>query len=177
LRNRFLQEIEDEESVGVLEEIELAEEEKNEANEVETKQSGETKRAGQIPPTVNRIFAREIVWKPHPFDLAEPSCPRGGPGGLICCEVCAANYSQYLTITCKDMEEQKKRKVAKELTQLLGFMKAAKTRLGKSVRAARRQPPPAIRPSTVTAAANSGKPRAQASTDATGDTLKERAVI
>jgi hypothetical protein len=96
-------------------------------------------------------FAPDIHWTPHPFGSVSKEgdqisysdvCPNGGPGGLICCAVCTATYSKYLSSTYQDMEEQRTSKVAEELKHLLGFMKDAKTHLAQSVRAARKKPPP-----------------------------------
>jgi hypothetical protein len=91
------------------------------------------------------LFAPDIHWTPHPFDGKEENvsysniCPTGGPGGLICCEVCTATYSKYLSATYQDVEEQRTSKVAGELTQLVGFMTNTKKKLGKTVRRARKK--------------------------------------
>lgn len=92
------------------------------------------------------MFAPEIHWTPHPFDDEKVSygnsCPNGGPGGLICCSVCTATYSRYLSSTHRDFEQQASSKVARELEELAGLMSNAKNRLGQALRAARRKPPP-----------------------------------
>ena len=100
------------------------------------------------------MFTPEIHWTPHPFDnnteeeakvSYETVCPVGGPGGLICCEVCAATYSKYMSSTYKDIEEQKTSKVAGELKQLVEFMGNAKKQLRQTVRSARKKHPPVNR--------------------------------
>ena len=101
------------------------------------------------------MFTREIHWTPHPFDINseegtaavsyESICPVGGPGGLICCEVCAATYSKYMSGTYKDIQEQKTSKLAGELKQLVEFTGNAKKQLKQTVRAARKKPPPVMR--------------------------------
>jgi hypothetical protein len=92
------------------------------------------------------IFGRDVKWSAHPFDSADvsydTSCPQGGPGGLICCTACMANYSKYLSTTYKDIEEQKTAKIGEELTELLQFTEDAKSRLSQTIRVARRKPVP-----------------------------------
>ncbi|GKY96184.1 hypothetical protein MPSEU_000578300 [Mayamaea pseudoterrestris] len=69
----------------------------------------------------------DYSWDPHPFDTDDPSvyaqaCPVDGPGGLICCSVCTANYSRYMSITYSNLEQQTMSIIgrdAKELGSLL----------------------------------------------------------
>jgi chemotaxis protein histidine kinase CheA len=117
----------------------------------------------EVFPTPSHFF-KDFNWTPHMYDSKEPSftagCPRGGPGGLICCESCAAQYSNFLSGTTRDIEQQKAAKMGGEMTELLGFLSNAKKLLGQSVRVARRKPVPMPRvnlkalydPSTQTSA-------------------------
>jgi hypothetical protein len=92
------------------------------------------------------LFAKDFNWTPHTFDSKELTftarCPRGGPGGLMCCESCTAQYSDFLSFTTRDIEQQKAAKMGGEMTELLGFLSSAKKLLGQSVRVARRKPVP-----------------------------------
>jgi flagellar biosynthesis GTPase FlhF len=96
-----------------------------------------------LPPSQ---FFKDFNWTPHTYDSKELSfttgCPRGGPGGLICCESCTAQYSNFLSGTTRDIEQQKAAKMGGEMTELLGFLSSAKKLLGQSVRVARRKPVP-----------------------------------
>ena len=113
------------------------------------------------------MFSTDIHWSPHPFSVdrdkkesTEPPttyqrvCPLGGPGGLVCCSVCTATYSRYLSLTYQDMQEQRSSKVAEEMEHLLGFVKTAQSRLAQSVRAARKKNPPVNRTRTITVNGN-----------------------
>ena len=87
------------------------------------------------------IFPAEIVFKPHPFDSSSllpnsRSCPTGGPGGLICCTTCVLAYSQYLSSTVQDFEDQKIRKSKKEAQDLLQYLREDGQQLRKSIRMA-----------------------------------------
>jgi len=92
------------------------------------------------------IFARDFNWKYHTFDSSESdspydsTCPNGGPGGLICCEICTKNYSSFMSNTSKELEEQKIRKLNNEVEELLTILTSARTKLNTAVRAARGQP-------------------------------------
>lgn len=106
-----------------------------------------------VPPMLS-MFAPDVHWTPHPFSVAPDSsgsvsykdiCPQGGPGGLICCSICTATYSKFLSMTYRDVEEQRTSKVAEEVTQLLGFLKDSKEQLARSVRAARKKNPPLLK--------------------------------
>lgn len=85
-------------------------------------------------------FFKDFNFTPHTYDSKEPSCT--GPGGLICCESCTAQYSDFLSSTTRDIEQQKAAKIGGEMTELLGFLSSAKKLLGQSVRVARRKPVP-----------------------------------
>lgn len=98
-------------------------------------------------PTLNHsIFARYYRWHPHPFDAPETSydkhCPNGGPGGFTCCESCTTLYSQYLSDTYKDIEQQKITNIGAEVSQLLEFIGETKTKLEETIQAVRKKPPP-----------------------------------
>ena len=91
-------------------------------------------------------FAKTHSWTPHLYDKPEISysmmCPYGGPGGLICCETCAASYSGFLTKTGKDMERQHLAQLGSEVKELLEFTSHGKQILAQSVKVARRTPVP-----------------------------------
>lgn len=92
------------------------------------------------------IFVRDFTWTPHPFDSKDLSfkdlCPHGGPGGLVCCENCTANYSKLMSKTLRNVEAQKMAKIGEEVTELLKFIKAAKRTLGETVCEVRKMPVP-----------------------------------
>jgi len=104
---------------------------------------------GQEKQSTWPVFTRDITWTPHMFDSHEVSydklCPNGGPGGLICCSTCTANYSQYLSQTQSDMEAQKTAKAGCEVKEILEFTKTAKSRLAKTIKIMRKKPVPVRR--------------------------------
>jgi hypothetical protein len=114
--------------------------EAEEAEELEVEEEAEE----DFPPPSH--FFKDFNWTPHTYDSKELSfaagCPRGGPGGLICCESCTAQFSNFLSGTTRDIEQQKAAKMGGEMTELLGFLSSAKKLLGQSVRVARRKPVP-----------------------------------
>jgi hypothetical protein len=101
----------------------------------------------------------EISWTSHPFDEAEFSAPTddqtspdspheapdelkcqttaGGPGGLICCEDCAARYCQYLSSTCNELSSERITRLESDTKEILDFLADSKQRLGQSVIASR----------------------------------------
>jgi len=91
-------------------------------------------------------FHGNINWVPHVFDNVDISlpmlCPHGGPGGLICCETCTANYSNYLTRTVKDAEMNRMETMGSEVKELLDLTRKAKMTVSESVKVARRTPVP-----------------------------------
>lgn len=93
------------------------------------------------------LFTRDIVWTPHVYDAGpnqinyDEHCPKGGPGGLICCADCSSKYSNYLTQTVFDIEEQKLSKGGYEIRELLRFAKDTQTTLQETSAAARRKRP------------------------------------
>lgn len=106
-----------------------------------TRRTGASSKPITGPAAVNltHIFARDVTFNDHCFDSSElenpyETCPNGGPGGLICCEICTKNYSIYLSLTTKDIEQQKTRKVNREVSELLGFLTGAKAKLDEALR-------------------------------------------
>lgn len=96
---------------------------------------------------VPEIFRRDFEWTPHNiFQNGEVSlegkCPNGGPGGLVCCDICSATYCDFLTSTYNEMEDQKLTKAAADLETVTSFLELNHNRLTASVRVAQRQPPP-----------------------------------
>ncbi len=75
---------------------------------------------------------REVVWSQSEFDQhvsTYSKCPTGGPGGLICCGACTANYSRFLSETAKEMEVQTLSGVGREVSELLELLHDAQDRL------------------------------------------------
>lgn len=84
-------------------------------------------------------FAREIAWTPHPFDddgddRLRRACPRGGPGGLVCCRDCARSFSGLLTRTVKDAEYLAANRVRDEVVELRDLLRDASDRLRRALR-------------------------------------------
>jgi NUMOD3 motif len=96
--------------------------------------------------TMPAIFVRDICWTPHPFDCKAVSykdlCPYGGHGGLICCEICAANYTKFLSRSYTNLEQQRIAKVGTELKDLLHISKKVKSILEETLSVARTKPVP-----------------------------------
>lgn len=93
-----------------------------------------------------RVFSRDIHWTPHAYgdtkDITgtyQQLCPQGGPGGLICCDWCCKQYSTFLSLTYKDLEQQKIAKVGRETKELLGFLNSTTVELKKSMQIARKK--------------------------------------
>jgi hypothetical protein len=95
---------------------------------------------------LEKVFSSHVEWTRHDFDthdrLYEQLCPTGGPGGLVCCEVCATAYSRFLNQTSTDLDTQTVHQVGKEVQELVGFMKETRSKLQKKVALARTQAPP-----------------------------------
>lgn len=106
------------------------------------------------------VFTPDIHWTTHTFDPPPKKlkkrivryneiCPTGGPGGLICCSICAATYSKYISSTLKNMTVQRTSKLAAQTEELLEMFDSAKSRLIESVKCARKKPPPVPSSSTI----------------------------
>lgn len=95
---------------------------------------------------LQKVFASHVEWTPHDYDthdgLYEQLCPTGGPGGLVCCEVCSTAYSRYLNQTSTDLDEQTVHQVGKEVQELVGFTQETRNKLQTKVIVARQQAPP-----------------------------------
>ena len=79
---------------------------------------------------------REVTWSQTEFDnyiISYNKCPTGGPGGLICCGACTANYSKLLSDTAKEMEVQTVSGVGREVSELLELLHDAQVRLQQAV--------------------------------------------
>jgi hypothetical protein len=130
------------------------------------------------PPLLPRmisVFGRDISWTPHilhgppqgatntnPSMAATPPpppytfmCPQGGPGGLICCSSCSTLYTQYLTRTVTELQEQKLQSVGREVRDLIHLTKSTRETLAQTIKATRRKPIPMR---TITAATLPTKP-------------------
>ena len=95
---------------------------------------------------LQKVFSSHVEWTRHDYDthdrLYEQLCPTGGPGGLVCCEVCSTAYSRYLNQTSTDLGVQTVHQVGKEVEELVGFMHETRSKLQKKVFLARQQAPP-----------------------------------
>jgi hypothetical protein len=84
----------------------------------------------------------------HDFEWEEPTinfeCPKGGPGGFLCCDECGKAYSDVLSQTFQQLERQKSNKVAAEVESISKFMELNHSRLTISVQKAQQKPPPMV---------------------------------
>lgn len=96
----------------------------------------------QMPP----VFKKDVHWDTNYFDdpnvSYKQSCPRGGPGGLICCSHCSSLYSAFLLETQYNLEDQQILRVKQEVECLSDFLSQTITRLKESVTAAHKRPLP-----------------------------------
>ena len=120
------------------------EKKKDESTKRSSKEKKEEPTAG--PNILQQVFAPYIVWTPHDYDsqpnLHEQLCPTGGPGGLVCCHVCASAYSRYLAQAVTDMDTQNLEHAGNEVQELMGFMDETRSKLQGKVRLAQHQKPP-----------------------------------
>ena len=94
----------------------------------------------------------------HGYATGTLKCPKGGPGGLICCEGCSDAFSRFLTITALDAEHQTRHNVGKEVQELLGYVEESRFGIMTAVQVARKQPlPPAV--ATLSSFRQSGQKR------------------
>lgn len=83
----------------------------------------------------------DIAWNPNNavsyFDenvgLSAPQCPKGGPGGLVCCEACTVSYALYLNQTTSEMDAHNVSKVGEEVNELLELLQDSQKRLKAAV--------------------------------------------
>jgi len=94
------------------------------------------------PPSRFPIVVWNMEWTPHLFDTEPPSCPNGGPAGLVCCETCAAAYSQHMARSVQDMEGRRMEAVSNQVEELLGYIEETRMQLLVTAQAARQKPPP-----------------------------------
>lgn len=110
-----------------------------EEKEIEIAAEGKNQRTEEI-------FSKEITWRPFYFSRSnltyDQSCPAGGPGGLICCEICSTKYNVFLTRTSEDLETQRMIKESGEVTEILGFLSQKKDMLKEAVNCAKTKLPP-----------------------------------
>jgi hypothetical protein len=92
------------------------------------------------------IFAKEVDFRPYSFgpngESYDQACPAGGPGGFICCEECAKNYSWYLSNTLKDMEMHRTNRNGREVQELLKFLQQGRRTLDNAYTIAQKKIPP-----------------------------------
>eukprot|EP00531_Pseudo-nitzschia_arenysensis_P000018 CAMPEP_0116125342 /NCGR_PEP_ID=MMETSP0329-20121206/5761_1 /TAXON_ID=697910 /ORGANISM="Pseudo-nitzschia arenysensis, Strain B593" /LENGTH=373 /DNA_ID=CAMNT_0003619379 /DNA_START=405 /DNA_END=1526 /DNA_ORIENTATION=+ len=101
--------------------------------------------APKVDPRPAAIFSKDITWRkccPPEAEEYEQSCPNGGPGGLICCEICSKKYNLLLTRTSEDVESHRIKKEAGEVTEILDFLAQKKAQLQEAVNAASKKIPP-----------------------------------
>lgn len=65
------------------------------------------------------------------------NCPNGGPGGLICCEVCTASYSKMLSHTENEQEINMVSKIGQEVSELMELLTDAQIRLQQALDASK----------------------------------------
>ena len=56
-------------------------------------------------------------------------CPSGGPGGLICCQLCSAEYSRLLSRTSREIDVQVVAQAGREVGELMELLRDAQLRL------------------------------------------------
>jgi hypothetical protein len=88
------------------------------------------------------IVAWSMEWTPHEFDRVPPSCPNGGPSGLVCCEACSTAYSRFMSRTVEDMEVRRMESVSSKVDELLGYIEETRMQLLVTTQAARKMAPP-----------------------------------
>ena len=94
---------------------------------------------------VQSIFSKEIIWRPISSKESftyDQSCPAGGPGGLICCEICSTKYNTFLTATSEDVETHRILKESGEVTEILEFLGQKKDILKEAIKTAKTKVPP-----------------------------------
>ena len=99
---------------------------------------------------MEEIFHKEVEWTPFSFGNSDgeekkdydQACPNGGPGGLVCCQQCAEEYTWYLSRTVKDMEMHRTSRVGKEVQELLKFLKQGRKTLENAYQVAKKKVPP-----------------------------------
>jgi hypothetical protein len=64
-------------------------------------------------------------------------CPNGGPGGLICCDLCTASYSKMLSETEKEQEIHMVSKIGQEVSELMELLTDAQIRLQQALDASK----------------------------------------
>jgi hypothetical protein len=89
---------------------------------------------------IKKLFPKEITWRSFYFsnDFSESIsyaevCPRGGLGGLICCEECSQKYSSYLSQTMEDLESQRIHREMEELKEVMQLLEGSQKDLDEAV--------------------------------------------
>lgn len=100
--------------------------------------------AKPAPPSRLPIVAWSMKWTPHEFDNAPPTCPNGGPTGLICCESCSIAYSRFMSQTLQEMESRRMEMVSGQVEELLGYIEETRMQLLVTSQAARSTAPPPV---------------------------------
>ena len=103
------------------------------------------------PPSRFPIVAWSMEWTPHEFDCAPPTCPNGGPSGLVCCDACSTAYSRFMSQTVEDMEARRMESVSSKVDELLGYIEETRMQLLVSTQAARKMAPPQPPPQVAVA--------------------------
>lgn len=95
---------------------------------------------------VEQIFSKDVEFKPHSFgpngESYDQVCPVGGPGGMICCQTCAKNYTWYLSNTVKDMEAHRMTRNGREVQELLKYLRQGRASLQNAYKIAEKKIPP-----------------------------------
>lgn len=66
-------------------------------------------------------------------ELGVTPCPVNGPGGLICCDVCAKSYSQVLADVSNEMEMQVVSMIGREVSEMVELLTDAQWRAKQAV--------------------------------------------
>jgi len=101
-------------------------------------QPAKAKRRKKGPTPCNSdVPGNSIGWDKSFLDSNIAPCPEGGPGGLVCCAVCAESYSTLLNETTEEMDMKTVAKIGEEVNELVELLNDAKKRLKIAMRVAK----------------------------------------
>ena len=96
-----------------------------------------TRRKKGPAPCNSDVPGNSIGWNKSFLDSNMTPCPEGGPGGLVCCAVCAESYSTLLNETTEEMDMKTVAKIGEEVNELVELLNDAKKRLKIAMRVAK----------------------------------------
>ena len=115
--------------------------EKNEATPKQSNANSQpakaTRRKKGPAPCNSDVPGNSIGWNKSFLDSNMTPCPEGGPGGLVCCAVCAESYSTLLNETTEEMDMKTVAKIGEEVNELVELLNDAKKRLKIAMRVAK----------------------------------------